>query len=344
MSSKPNQKVALITGSAGFIGFHVSQKLLQQGWQVIGIDSMSDYYDVSLKQAREQILIKEPSYISIHSRIDDPGVLLEIFQKKQPDIVVHLAAQAGVRYSLENPRSYAESNILGTFELLEAVKVHRPLHLLMASTSSVYGANINMPFKEEDKADMQLSFYAATKKATENMAHSYAYLFDIPTTVFRFFTVYGPWGRPDMALFKFTKALLKNEAIDIYNYGNQSRDFTFIDDIVNAIISLITKIPSGRTASDSKIDLGIKDRPVAPFRVINLGNSKPIKLMDFITELEKNLGIKAKKNFMPKQSGDVTSTWADTSLLSNIVGNYTRTDLSTGVNKFLKWYREYYKI
>lgn len=338
------KKVALVTGSAGFIGFHVAKKLLENGWTVIGVDCLSDYYDVALKRRRESILLQNQNYSSNHEYIEKPQFLLELFKATKPDVVIHLAAQAGVRHSVSDPRSYLESNIIGTFELLEAAKVFPPKHMLMASTSSAYGANIEVPYKETHQADHQLSFYAATKKATENIAHSYAYLHGLPITMFRFFTVYGPWGRPDMALFKFTKAMLEGVPIDVYNHGEMSRDFTFIDDLVHAIILLIAAIPSTENS------IGISDngdklfKPVAPFQLLNIGNSNPIKLRDFIAALERKLGVTAIKNLLPMQSGDVQHTWADTSRLNALIGYTPATDLDFGVAKFVDWYRKHYEV
>ena len=337
-------KVALVTGAAGFIGYHISKRLLDEGWRVVGLDCMSDYYDVSLKYHREDMLLKDPNYRSIHEKVETPEVLLRLFEEEKPNIVIHLAAQAGVRYSIENPRAYLESNIVGTFELLQAARNFPPDHMLLASTSSAYGANGNMPYKENDKADHQMSFYAATKKSTESMAHSYAHLFDLPVTMFRFFTVYGPWGRPDMAYFKFTKSILNGKKIDVYNHGNMSRDFTYIDDLVSAIRLLVDTIPlqsddkgEGCLAIDSK-------SPVAPFRLVNVGNSHPAQLGDFIRALEESLGIKAEKNFMPMQPGDVPATWADTRLLELLTGYRQKTDIEVGVARFVDWYRDYYSI
>ena len=341
---KRKHKVALVTGAAGFIGFHISKRLLDDGWKVVGIDCLSDYYDISLKKHRESILLSNPLYFSIHEKVEEEKVLIDLFATEKPDLVIHLAAQAGVRYSIDNPRDYLESNIIGTFELLEAARAYPPQHMLLASTSSTYGANEDMPYKETHKADNQMSFYAATKKSTENMAHSYSHLFNLPITMFRFFTVYGPWGRPDMALFKFTKAILDNETIDIYNYGNMSRDFTFIDDLVNGMFLLIESIPTNSTQIEEKFTATESKSPVAPFRVVNIGNSKPEKLLDFIQAIENSLGLKAKKNFMPIQSGDVPATWADTSLLKNLTGYRPRTDLEKGVESFVQWYRNYYKV
>ena len=338
------KKVALVTGAAGFIGYHISKRLLDEGWRVIGLDCMSDYYDVSLKYHREDMLLQSPNYRSIHEKAESPGVLLQLFEEEKPNVVIHLAAQAGVRYSIETPRAYLESNIMGTFELLEAARAFPPDHMLLASTSSAYGANENMPYKENDKADHQMSFYAATKKSTESMAHSYAHLFSFPVTMFRFFTVYGPWGRPDMAYFKFTKSILSGQKIDVYNHGNMSRDFTYIDDLVSAIRLLMDTIPS---QSDDKAEsrLSIDSQsPVAPFRLVNIGNSQPEQLTDFIRAIEKSLGIVAEKNFMPIQPGDVPATWADTSLLELLTGYRQKTNIKIGVARFVEWYKDYYSI
>lgn len=338
------QKTALVTGAAGFIGFHISKRLLDEGWRVVGLDCMSDYYDVSLKKRRESMLLKSPFYHCVHEKVETPYLLMDLFKETKPDVVVHLAAQAGVRYSIENPRTYLESNINGTFELLEAARAYPPKHMLLASTSSAYGANKGMPYKETLKADHQMSFYAATKKSTENMAHSYAHLFNLPTTMFRFFTVYGPWGRPDMALFKFTKAILNGEPIDVYNSGDMSRDFTYIDDLVNGVRLLIDIIPGASHCLERNSDVVDSKSHVAPFRVVNIGNSKPTQLLDFIRAIEKSIGIKAIKNLLPMQAGDVPATWADTSLLKSLTDYKYETDLSTGVQTFVRWYREYYHV
>ena len=341
---KTKNKTALITGAAGFIGFHISKRLLDEGWRVLGVDCMSDYYDVSLKQRRENILFESDCYKSVHEKVETPDVLMRLFEEERPDIVIHLAAQAGVRYSIENPRAYVESNIYGTFELLEAARAFPPRHMLLASTSSAYGANNNMPYKETMGSDHQMSFYAATKKSTENMAHSYAHLFDLPITMFRFFTVYGPWGRPDMALFKFTKAILNGETIDVYNYGDMRRDFTYIDDLVTGVTLLIDAIPGAVDLLEA--DTGLEDSKsgVAPFRVVNIGNSHPYQLADFITSIEEAIGMKAIKNLLPMQAGDVPATWADTSLLMALTGYKPKTDLNTGVGNFVDWYRSYYQV
>lgn len=338
------KKVALVTGSAGFIGYHISKRLLDEGWRVIGIDCISDYYDVSLKSRREDMLLRNPDYRSIHEKVESLGVLLRLFEEEKPNVVIHLAAQAGVRYSIENPRAYLESNIVGTFELLEAARAFPPAHMLLASTSSAYGANENMPYKETDRTDHQMSFYAATKRSTESMAHSYSHLFKLPVTMFRFFTVYGPWGRPDMAYFKFTKSILSGQKIDIYNNGNMSRDFTYIDDLVLAMRLLMDAIPSRSNDKAERCGTIDSKSPVAPFRLINIGNSQPEHLSDFISALEKSLGVQAEKNFMPMQPGDVPATWADTRLLELLTGYRQRTNMEVGVARFVDWYRDYYSI
>lgn len=338
-------KIALVTGAAGFIGYHISRKLLDEGWRVVGLDCMSDYYDVSLKDRRESMLLQSALYRSVHEKVETPNVLMSLLEEERPHVVIHLAAQAGVRYSLENPRAYLESNINGTFELLEAARAYPPEHMLLASTSSAYGANEDMPYREIVKADHQMSFYAATKKSTENMAHSYAHLFDLPITMFRFFTVYGPWGRPDMALFKFTKAILDGEPIDVYNHGDMSRDFTYIDDLAHGMRLLIDAIPGTGDGDCSQDAYNVDSKSkVAPYRVVNIGNSQPLKLLDFITAIENSIGIEAVKNLMPMQAGDVPATWADTSLLEKLTNYKPEMTLNTGVQNFVHWYREYYNV
>lgn len=334
---------ALVTGSAGFIGYFLCQRLLDDGWQVTGLDGLTDYYDVTLKERRHAMLSEHPNFDAVIGRLETDGLLADLLDSFKPDVVVHLAAQAGVRYSIDNPRSYVESNLIGSFNLLEAVRATGVDHLLMASTSSVYGANEQMPYKETDKVDTQMSFYAATKKANEAMAHSYAHLYDIPTTMFRFFTVYGPWGRPDMAHFKFTKAILNNEPITVYNHGKMQRDFTYIDDLVEALVRL-TGVPPVRPNKSSDIDAGDSLSPVAPFRIMNIGNDAPVQLGDFIQAIETAIGTPAEKIMMDMQPGDVPATWADASLLRKLTGFQPKTSVTDGVAKFVAWYRAYYGV
>ncbi len=339
MSAAPRK--ALITGAAGFIGYHLSDTLLRHGYEVIGLDAMTDYYDVKLKERREQMLLQSKGYKSVRGKVEEPGLMQELFAQEEPDVVVHLAAQAGVRWSIENPEAYLEANLIGTHRVLEANRTTPCEHLLMASTSSVYGSNTQMPYRETDKADSQMSFYGATKKANEAMAHSYAHLYDLPITMFRFFTVYGPWGRPDMALFKFTKAVLNDEPIDVYNHGDMQRDFTYVTDLVEGIRLLISE-PPVRPTSPGDIADGDSLSAVAPWRVVNIGNGAPVKLLDFINEIEAAVGKPAHKNLMDMQPGDVPATWADASLLKSLTGYTPKTDVATGVRAFVEWYRTYY--
>lgn len=331
-------KTALITGVAGFIGYHTAKRWLDEGWTVIGVDSFSAYYDPSLKRDRAALLAEYSGYTEVVGKVEAPGLLRDLMAEHRPAHVIHLAAQAGVRYSIEEPRTYLESNVAGTFELLEAARANPGAHLLLASTSSVYGANEKMPYAETDKADVQMSFYAATKKATEAMAHSYAHLYDLPVTMFRFFTVYGPWGRPDMALFKFVKAMLNGDAIDVYNEGEMRRDFTYVDDLVEAVWRLSGVRP------DEKIGDFDSLSPVAPFRIVNIGKAKPDSLGEFIAQIEQSLGIETEKNLMPMQPGDVPATWSDTRLLEALTGHKCSTGLETGVPEFVAWYRRYYDV
>ena len=331
---------ALVTGSAGFIGYHLCKLLLDEGFEVVGFDAMTDYYDVRLKERRQANLLQSGNFRAVNERLEADGVLMDLVAAEKPDVIVHLAGQAGVRYSIDEPRSYVESNIIGTFNLLEAVRATPVKHLLLASTSSAYGANTQMPYAETDKADTQMSFYAATKKSNEVMAHSYAHLYNIPTTMFRFFTVYGPWGRPDMALFKFTKAVLTGDPIDVYNHGNMSRDFTYVTDLVRGIHLLLDAVPE---RSDDVPD-GDSLSPVAPHRIVNIGNGEPVQLMAFIEAIEKATGLPAEKNFMDIQPGDVPATWADGALLQKLTGYSPKTDIETGVNAFVDWYRDYYDV
>lgn len=331
------EKTALVTGSAGFIGFHLCKRLLSEGWTVWGIDGLTDYYDVQLKQARHAILETDPGFRPVIGHIEEEGLVTGLCAELRPSVIVHLAAQAGVRYSLEAPRSYVQSNLCGTMEVLEAARTYPPHHLMMASTSSVYGANTQMPYREVDKADLPMSFYAATKKANEAMTHSYAHLYGIPTTMFRFFTVYGPWGRPDMALFKFVRAILAGEAIDVYNHGNMQRDFTYIDDLIEGLVRL-SAVPPNR---DEPVTLDSLS-PVGPWRIVNVGHGAPEKLVDFIDAIERALGMTAKRNLLPMQPGDVPATWADSALITQLVGTLPQTSLSDGVEAFVAWFRSYY--
>ena len=330
----------LITGSSGFIGFHLAKLFLKKNYIVHGYDSMNSYYDVKLKKARLNILKKYNNFSFTKANLENETTLKKIFKKFKPKIVVHLAAQAGVRYSIDKPRVYLNSNIIGTYNVIEASHLLKVRHLIMASSSSVYGANKNVPFKEIDKTETQLSIYASTKKANESMAHSYSNIWKIPITMLRFFTVYGPWGRPDMALFKFTKGILTNKKIDIYNKGKMFRDFTYIDDIIKGIELLINKVPNNKRLNKYSND---SLSPVAPYRVLNIGNSKKVFLLDFIKQLEKELGKKAIRNYMPLQKGDVKLTLSNTNLLKKITGYKAETNYKLGIKKFLDWYQDFYK-
>jgi UDP-glucuronate 4-epimerase len=330
----------LVTGTAGFIGFHVARLLTAAGHTVCGIDGMTTYYDVALKHRRHAMLLQSPHFEAHELMLEDMDALTRVYTTFKPDIVIHLAAQAGVRYSLENPRAYVDSNIVGTFNVMELVRANAAKHFLLASTSSVYGANTRMPFVESDRTDHPLTLYAATKKATELMAHSYSHLWNIPTTAFRFFTVYGPWGRPDMALFKFTKGILEGTPIDIYNNGDMARDFTYIDDLAKSIVLLADAIPQAPIETDD--DLGLS--PAAPFRVVNIGNGQPVQLLDYVEAAEAAIGKKAVRNYMPMQQGDVPRTFADSSLLKKLTGFQPSTPVETGVRNFVRWYREYHNI
>ncbi len=330
-----------ITGTAGFIGFHLAKLLLSEGFVVHGYDGMTDYYDVALKQRRHAMLLQNANFSATEGMLEDQELVDKTIDDFQPDVIVHLAAQAGVRYSLENPRAYLDSNVIGTFNIMDAARRLKVQHLLMASTSSVYGANEVMPFTETEKADTQLTIYAATKKANESMAHSYAHLWDLPTTMFRFFTVYGPWGRPDLALYKFVDAILEDRPIDIYNHGDMYRDFTYVDDLVRAIRLLIDAAPE---MPDQRVDVPPFDSisPVAPFRVVNIGNSEKVRLLDFVDAIEESLDKKAVRNYMPMQMGDVPATWADASLLQHLTGYRPQTAFKDGIDRFVSWFREYY--
>ena len=333
----------LITGSAGFIGFHLARELMAEGFRVHGFDGMTDYYDVGIKQRRHAMLGEHNAFSATEAMLEDVDALKQVCAEFEPDVIVHLAAQAGVRYSLENPRAYLESNVVGTFNVMECAREHAIDHLLMASTSSVYGANEDMPFRETEKADTPLTFYAATKRATEAMGHSYAHLWNLPVTMFRFFTVYGPWGRPDMALLKFTRGILNGEPIDIYNHGQMWRDFTYVADLVRGIRLLIDAVPK-RPESADDIPEWDSLSPAAPFRVVNIGNSDKVRLEDFVDAIEQECGKPAIRNYMDLQKGDVPATWADASLLRELTGFAPQTDVREGIRQFVAWYREYYNV
>jgi len=334
-------KRVLVTGTAGFIGYHLAEHLISEGFRVHGYDGMTDYYDVTLKQRRHQMLLQHARFAATEAMLEDEETLWRTAEAFRPHVIVHLAAQAGVRYSLENPRAYLHSNLIGTFNVMEVARRLGVQHLLMASTSSVYGANEDMPFSETEKADTQLTLYAATKKANESMGHSYAHLWDLPVTMFRFFTVYGPWGRPDMALFKFVDAILAGRRIDIYNHGEMYRDFTYVTDLVRAIRLLIDAVPV-RPASVAEIEPGDSLSPAAPFRIVNIGNSEKIRLLDFIDAIEDELKIPAIRILLPMQLGDVPATWADTALLQRLTGYRPETGYREGIAQFVAWFRDYY--
>ena len=329
----------LVTGAAGFIGFHLSRRLLEAGNAVVGLDNLNPYYDVTLKESRLSLL-ENDAFRFIRADIVDREAVATLFAEERPEIVVHLAAQAGVRYSLKNPYAYVESNLIGFMNIIEGCRHHHVRHLVYASSSSVYGANTRMPFSVHDNVDHPLSLYAATKKANELMAHTYASLYGLPCTGLRFFTVYGPWGRPDMALFLFTRAILEGRPIDIFNEGRMERDFTYIDDIVEGVARVMDRIPTPDAAWSG-------DRPdpsssFAPYRLYNIGNHQPVALMEFITLLEDHLGRKAKKNFLPMQAGDVPATFADIDALATDVGFKPATPIAEGIGRFVAWYRDYY--
>ena len=336
-------RTVLVTGTAGFIGFHLARLLLAEGFKVVGVDAMTAYYDVEMKQRRHAILRESNAFSAEEFDILDHERLLAFARQAAPDAIVHLAAQAGVRYSLEQPRTYVDTNITGTFNVMECARELGVAHLLMASTSSVYGANDDMPFAETDKADTPLTIYAATKKANEAMVHSYAHLWNLPVTMFRFFTVYGPWGRPDMALFKFTKGIIEGTPIDIYNHGQMWRDFTYVDDLVRGIRLLIDAVPE-RPVSRDAIAPGDSLSPVAPFRIVNIGNSDKVRLEDFVSAIEQEVGKPAIRNYMDMQPGDVPATWADAELLRSLTGYAPKTDIREGVRQFVAWYRDYFKV
>lgn len=332
---------ALVTGSAGFIGFHVCRKLLEQGHFVYGFDGMTPYYNVRLKEKRTALLVRSNRFTPEVAMLEDADALNAFADAANPDIIIHLAAQAGVRYSLEEPRAYVEANVVGTFNVLEVARKRKVGHLLAASTSSVYGANTVMPFTEEERTDHPLTIYAATKKACEAMAHSYAHLWSIPTTMFRFFTVYGPWGRPDMALFKFVHAIERGEPIDIYNHGKMERDFTYIDDLVEAIVRLADCVPQ-KPAPGAPLDEPAHS-PAAPFRVVNIGRGKPVNLVEFVDEIERKLGKSATRRYVEMQKGDVPATFADAALLERLTGFRPAIGVREGISAFVDWYQAEYK-
>ncbi|BDI59759.1 SDR family NAD(P)-dependent oxidoreductase [Qipengyuania nanhaisediminis] len=336
-------RTVFITGSAGFIGYHLANLLLGEGFRVVGYDAMTDYYDVTLKQRRHAMLEQQAHFSATEAKLEDAETLARCVAEAKPDVIVHLAAQAGVRYSLENPRAYVDANLTGTFNLMECAREQAVEHLLMASTSSVYGANTQMPFSEQHRTDHPLTLYAATKKANEAMAHSYAHLWNLPTTMFRFFTVYGPWGRPDMALFKFTRGILEGEPIDIYNSGEMYRDFTYVTDLVRAI-RLLIDTPPVRPGNPDQIPAWDTLSPVAPFRTINIGNSDKVRLSDFVDAIEAECGREARRNHLPMQKGDVPATWADATLLHELTGYTPETGVREGIRNFVAWYRDYYGV
>jgi UDP-glucuronate 4-epimerase len=332
----------LVTGAAGFIGFYVSQRLLAAGHSVIGIDNLNDYYDVNLKLARLAQLENKVGFEFIKLDLADREGMAALFAEQRFERVIHLAAQAGVRYSIENPLAYADANLIGFVNVLEGCRHNKVGHLLYASSSSVYGLNKKQPFSTDDSVDHPVSLYAATKKANELMAHTYSHLYKIPTTGLRFFTVYGPWGRPDMALFKFTKAILAGQNIDVYNHGEMRRDFTYIDDIAEAIVRLQDVIP--QSDPDWTVEGGSPASSSAPYSVYNIGNSNPVKLMTYISALEKALGMVAGKNMLPMQPGDVHETSADTSPLAKVIDFKPETPVEQGVQRFVDWYRDFYQV
>lgn len=331
----------LVTGCAGFIGFHLTRRLLEQGMRIIGLDNMNGYYDVSLKKSRLKVL-EECGGLDFHMvSLEDGKSVSELFAENNIGTVINLAAQAGVRYSLVNPQAYVDSNITGFLNILEACRFNKVRHLIFASSSSVYGANMKIPFSVHDNVDHPVSLYAATKKSNELMAHTYSHLFGLPATGLRFFTVYGPWGRPDMALFLFTKAILEGKPIDVFNNGEMMRDFTYVDDIAEGICRLIDRIPGPNPAWDGHCpEPGTSS---APYRIYNIGNNRPVRLEDFIRTLEEKLGRKAIKNYLPLQAGDVSKTYADVDDLMRDIGFKPQTEIGEGIEKFVSWYREYYR-
>ncbi|WP_423605197.1 NAD-dependent epimerase/dehydratase family protein [Sphingomonas sp. MS122] len=333
----------LVTGSAGFIGFHLARRLLAEGHRVIGYDALTDYYDPALKRARNATLAAYPGYGFVEGLLEDRDELMRAVEADPPEVIVHLAAQAGVRYSIDAPATYVSSNLTGSWAVLELARAVRPRHLLMASTSSTYGANAKVPFGETDCADHPMSLYAATKKGMEAMAHAYAHLFDIPSTLFRFFTVYGPWGRPDMALFKFAGAIFAGRPVEVYGNGRMARDFTYVGDLVEAIVRLVEAVPVQGAPVDAD---GVADSlsPVAPYRVVNIAGGRPVELMDFIRTVEACIGRRARLDMLPMQAGDVALTVADPSLLRALTGYVPDTGIADGVAAFVDWYCDYHGV
>ena len=331
----------LVTGAAGFIGFYVAQRLCEQGHEVVGIDNLNDYYDVNLKLARLDELANLPLFTFVKMDLADREGIANLFATEQFNRVIHLAAQAGVRYSIDNPLAYADSNLVGHLTILEGCRHNKVEHLVYASSSSVYGLNNKVPFATSDSVDHPISLYAATKKSNELMSHTYSHLYDVPTTGLRFFTVYGPWGRPDMALFKFTKAIVEGNSIDVYNNGDMRRDFTYIDDIVEGIMRIQDVIPNKNP--DWQVESGSAAQSSAPYRVFNIGNGNPVKLMSFIEALENSLELTANKNMMPMQAGDVYQTYAEVEDLFEATSYRPSMGVEKGVDNFVKWYREFYK-
>jgi UDP-glucuronate 4-epimerase len=337
-----DKKKVFVTGCAGFIGFHLSDRLLKEGCEVVGLDNMNSYYDVTLKESRLGMLQKQDGFSFVKASLEDADAVNGVFSKWEIDTVINLAAQAGVRYSLVNPKAYTESNITGFLNILEACRHNKVGHLIFASSSSVYGANTSIPFSVHDNVDHPVSLYAATKKANELMAHSYSHLYRIPVTGLRFFTVYGPWGRPDMALFLFTKAILEDKPIKVYNYGKMMRDFTYIDDIIEGIVRLIPNIPQPNPSwNGDKPDPGTS---LAPYKIYNIGNNSPVELSEFISTLERKLGKEAVKEYLPLQPGDVLKTYADVDDLMRDVGFKPSTPIDKGIEKFVHWYKSYYGV